>query len=83
MATPMCPAEHCSKTSTAINDTCKANDWPVNHLVLVCNPVTGECCNCTCSCLAYGTPVAIPSGTKAIQTFALGDQGACRRHNFK
>lgn len=72
MGTPMCTAQHCGSVSQQINDTCKANGWPVNHLVLVCDK-SGYCCNCTCSCLAYGTPVAIPGGTKAIETFALGD----------
>ena len=81
--TPMCSAAHCSGVSTGINNTCKKNGWPVNHLVLVCDPVTGDCCNCTCSCLAYGTPVAIPSGTKAIQTIALGDPVLAADTNFQ
>jgi hypothetical protein len=79
----MCTASHCGSVSTPINNTCKKNGWPVNHLVLVCDPVTGDCCNCTCSCLAYGTPVAIPSGTKAIQTIALGDQVLAADTNFQ
>ncbi len=73
MASPMCTAEHCSGISDQINQTCKENDWALNHLILICDPTTNKCCNCTCSCLAYGTPVAIPDGTKAIQAFALGD----------
>lgn len=73
MATPSCTAQHCGSQAAGINQTCKDNDWAVNHLVLVCDSVTGVCCTCTCSCLAYGTPVAIPDGTKAIQTFAQGD----------
>ncbi len=72
--TPMCSSAHCSGVSKQINDTCKKNSWPLNHLVLVCNPVTGECCNCTCSCLAYNTPVLIPnSQQKLIQDFKIGD----------
>ncbi|MEO0724885.1 MAG: hypothetical protein AAFZ63_10115 [Bacteroidota bacterium] len=31
-------------------------------------------CYCCCSCLANGTPVAIPGGTKAIQLFNQGDE---------
>lgn len=73
MSTPMCSAQHCGSVSQQINDTCKANEWPVNHLVLVCDS-TGYCCNCTCSCLAFDTPVAVSAGqTKAIQTFKLED----------
>lgn len=73
MSTPMCSAQHCGSVSQQINDTCKANDWPVNHLVLVCD-TTGYCCNCTCSCLAFDTPVTVSAGqTKAIQTFKLDD----------
>lgn len=73
MSTPMCSSQHCSGVSQQINNTCKANEWPVNHLVLVCDS-SGYCCNCTCSCLAFDTPVAIAAGqTKAIQTFKLDD----------
>lgn len=70
--TDKCTAEHCGSVSQQINDTCKANGWPVNHLVLVCN--NNNCCTCTCSCLAFDTPVRqSPSATKAIQTFIVGD----------
>lgn len=73
MSTPMCSAQHCSGVSQQINDTCKANSWPVNHLVLVCDS-TGYCCNCTCSCLAFDTPVTVSAGqTRAIQSFKLDD----------
>ncbi|MGC5698869.1 hypothetical protein J4P02_01565 [Pseudomonas sp. NFXW11] len=30
-------------------------------------------CYCCCSCLANGTPIAIPEGVKAIEQFAIGD----------
>ncbi|WP_430444184.1 MAG: Ig-like domain-containing protein [Pseudomonas piscis] len=71
--TDMCKAQHCSGVSTQINNTCKANGWPVNHLVLVCDS-TGACCNCTCSCLAFDTPVRqSATQTKSIQTFVVGD----------
>jgi hypothetical protein len=30
-------------------------------------------CYCCCSCLANGTPIAIPNGMKAIEQFAVGD----------
>ncbi len=68
-----CTVQHCSAVSQQVNDNCKANGWPVNHLVLVCD-AQGNCCNCKCSCLAYGTPVAVPDGTKAIQSIAMGDE---------
>lgn len=32
-----------------------------------------QTCYCCCSCLANGTLVAIPDGTKAIQLFGIGD----------
>lgn len=74
MSTPMCSAAHCSGVSTHINDTCKANQWPVGHLVLICDPNTGDCCNCTCSCFAWGTEILIPDNKfKVIQDFKIGD----------
>jgi len=74
MATPTCSAQHCSLNSTQINETCKKEGWQVNHLVLVCDRDTGYCCNCTCSCLAFDTPVSVSATqTKAIQTLALQD----------
>ncbi len=30
-------------------------------------------CYCCCSCLAYGTPIAIPSGMNAIEKIVVGD----------
>ncbi|KWD73810.1 Ig-like domain-containing protein [Burkholderia ubonensis] len=71
MATAKCTEEHCSAKSQQINDTCKTEGWPVNHLVLVCD-TTGYCCYCTCSCLAFDTPVAVSATqTKSIQTLTL------------
>ena len=32
-----------------------------------------QMCYCCCSCLANGTLIAIPDGTKAIQLFSIGD----------
>jgi hypothetical protein len=69
----MCSAQHCGSVSQNINDTCKANEWPVNHLVLVCDG-TGGCCNCTCSCLAFGTPVLVSATqSQVIESFTLND----------
>ncbi|SEW52792.1 hypothetical protein [Chitinophaga arvensicola] len=31
-------------------------------------------CYCCCSCLAYGTPIAIPSGLKAIEKIIVGEE---------
>lgn len=73
MAVPNCSAAHCSDKSQQINETCKAEGWTVNHRVLVCD-TTGYCCYCTCSCLAFDTPVAVSATqTKAIQTLTLQD----------
>ena len=74
MSDGMCSATHCSGVSQKINETCKKNNWQIGHLVMICDPNTGDCCNCTCSCAAYGTPVATPDGDKAIQTIAMGSQ---------
>jgi len=75
MSTPMCSANHCSGVSQQVNDTCKANGWPIGHLVLVCDFSTGACCNCTCSCFAWGTKIAIPDdNVKNIQDFIVGDK---------
>lgn len=68
-----CTGEHCSQVQGNVNDICKAEKWPIGHLVLVCNPITGKCCNCKCSCALWDTPVAIENGSKAIQEFAVGD----------
>lgn len=32
-----------------------------------------QTCYCCCSCLANGTPIAIPNGVKAIEQFNIGD----------
>ncbi|MCF2133791.1 MULTISPECIES: hypothetical protein [Burkholderiaceae] len=32
-----------------------------------------QICYCCCSCLANGTPIAIPDGVKAIEQFVIGD----------
>lgn len=77
-----CTVQHCSEVSQQVNNNCKLNGWPVNHLVLVCD-AQGNCCNCKCSCLAYGTPVAVPDGTKAIQTIAMGDEVLAADTNFQ
>lgn len=31
-------------------------------------------CYCCCSCIAYGTPIAVPSGVNAIEKIAVGDE---------
>ena len=39
-----------------------------------CNPpLMVQTCYCCCSCLAFGTPIATPDGTKAIELFNIGD----------
>jgi hypothetical protein len=111
---PLCTAQKCDELSRAIAAACQQNGWGPNNLVLICDPITGACCNCKCTCVAlctgmaakikticqqngwppghmvlvcaegsggccncmclvYGASVAVPGGTKAIETFAPGD----------
>lgn len=72
--TPRCTGEHCSKVSAVINEACKERGWGINKSVPVCNPFTGECCMCSCSCLAFNTPVLVSAGQyKNVQDFLIGD----------
>ena len=43
-----CSSAHCDSVSAEIKAICEANHWPAGHLVLVCDPSTGQCCNCQC-----------------------------------
>lgn len=67
-----CPSAHCSGIQGSVNEICKATGWGVNHPVIVQGP-DGSICYCTCSCLAFGTPVATDTGYRAIETFVVGD----------
>ncbi len=62
-----CTSAHCSAQQGNVNDICKEEGWPVGHKVLVCD-TTGYCCNCTCSCADFGTPVQVSAHDyKAIE----------------
>lgn len=68
-----CPSAHCSGIQGPVNEVCKASGWGINHPVIVQKP-DGTICYCSCSCLAFGTPVQTEaSAYKAIQEFAVGD----------
>src|SRR5262245_51389249 len=71
MARP-CSSAHCSAVDPEINDICKQEGWPVNHPVLT-RDANGPC-TCSCSCLAFGTPVQEGNGAyKPIETYVVGD----------
>ncbi|MFT4278227.1 MAG: hypothetical protein QM576_17925 [Rhodopseudomonas sp.] len=68
-----CDSAHCSGADAEINEICKQLGWPVNHPVLTRD--SHGPCTCSCSCLAFGTPVQ--AGDQAfwpIETFRVGDQ---------
>ncbi|TWB33270.1 Hint domain-containing protein [Nitrospirillum pindoramense] len=72
MGIRQCSSAHCSGADAEINEICKQLGWPVNHPVLT-RDATGPC-TCSCSCLAFGTPVQAGDGSfRAIETFVVGD----------
>lgn len=72
MAVRQCSSAHCSGADPQINAICKELGWPVNHPVLT-RDASGPC-TCSCSCLAFGTPVQAGDGNfRAIETFVVGD----------
>lgn len=73
MALNPCPSAHCSGIQGNVNEVCKATGWGVSHPVVVSMP-DGSVCYCTCSCLAFGTPVETREGVYApIESFVVGD----------
>lgn len=68
-----CTSQHCSQISDSVNATCKKNGWTVCHAVLVCDR-DGNCCDCHCSCMQWGTLVAAPAGNRPVQDFKVGDE---------
>lgn len=69
-----CTDFHCSNQQGNVNQICKDEGWPEGHKVLVCD-TTGYCCNCHCSCLEYGTPVAIaPDKWKAVEMIQVKEK---------
>lgn len=74
LGTEMCAEQHCAAVSEYVNKICKENGWQVNHLVQVEDPVTEIICFCSCSCLAYDSPVLqSATASKPIQMFVVDD----------
>jgi hypothetical protein len=81
---PPCAGDHCSRQSVQqhVNEVCKQNDWPVGHHVLV-KGSDNKWCYCTCSCLAFGSPVqATSTSTQQIQEFKLNSPVYATDLNF-
>jgi len=73
MALRQCSSAHCSTIDREIAEICRLDVWTINHPVLT-RDAQGPC-YCTCSCLAFGTPVQEGNGSfKAIETYVEGDQ---------
>ncbi len=73
MALRQCESAHCSGADAEINEICKQEGWAVGHPVLTRD--SQGACVCTCSCLAFGTPVEDGAGqTKAIEAYVVGDE---------
>ncbi|MER5886158.1 Hint domain-containing protein [Streptomyces sp. NPDC001941] len=73
MALRQCDSAHCSGADAQLNEICKQEGWPVGHPVLT-RDAQGACV-CTCSCLAFGTPVEDGGGQpKAIEAYVVGDE---------
>ena len=65
---------HCGSIQGQVNEICEKNGWQVNHLVLIFDAEHPEGCNCTCSCLAFGTPVQDGNGNyQAIEEYQVGE----------
>lgn len=43
-----CAPNKCEELREELRKVCQANDWPPNKKVLICDPATGQCCNCPC-----------------------------------
>ncbi|MFC8447779.1 hypothetical protein [Kitasatospora sp. NPDC057223] len=73
MTLRQCSSAHCSGADEEINEVCKSEGWAVNHPVITRDE--NGICNCSCSCLAFGTLVQEGSGSfKAIETYLVGDE---------
>ncbi|MGY3618825.1 hypothetical protein [Bradyrhizobium sp. USDA 10063] len=68
-----CPGSHCSAIGNQINDICKSDGFSGN-VVYVVGP-GGLTCYCHCSCMSFGTIVAINEDQwKKIEDFRVGDK---------
>ena len=67
-----CEASHCSIADPEIYAICRQNGLPAGYPVLTKD--TNGVCTCSCSCLAFGTPVAINAEEwAAVETIKVGD----------
>ncbi len=70
MALRKCSSAHCSTADAEIYEVCKG--FPANTPVIT-RDVNGPC-TCACSCLAFGTPIALDENQfKAIEEIKQGD----------
>jgi hypothetical protein len=68
-----CSSAHCSAADAEIYAICQSLGLDAGYPVLTRDD-QGPC-TCSCSCLAFGTPVQAGDGLfKAIETFAVGDE---------
>ena len=72
MGVRQCSSAHCGSVDSEINEVCTSMGWAVNHPV-VTRDAQGPCL-CSCSCLAFGTPVQIGDNSyRPIEEFVVGD----------
>lgn len=72
MALRNCSAAHCSGIDAELNAVCKQENWAVGHPVIT-RDAQGPC-QCHCSCMALGTPVATSDTIQtAIEDISVGD----------
>jgi hypothetical protein len=69
---PPCSQSHCSAVDSQIYAICQRKGWGAD-MQLPTRDSDGTLCYCSCSCLAYGTEIAVPDGAKEIQDFVKGD----------
>jgi hypothetical protein len=68
-----CSQAHCSKADPEIYEVCVQNGLPAGYPVLT-KDENGPC-TCSCSCLAFGTPVQIDAAEyEAIEQIRVGDE---------
>lgn len=72
MAIRQCSQAHCSIADPEIYEVCVQNELPAGYPVLT-KDENGPC-TCSCSCLAFGTPIQIGEATfEAVEDIKVGD----------
>lgn len=67
-----CSQAHCSQADPEIYQVCVQNGLPAGYPVLT-KDANGPC-TCSCSCLAFGTPIQVDSATfEAVEAIKVGD----------